>query len=258
MINPSEFPILKNTINKNFDVLNMKANSILEGLKQPITLYRVGIPRITETTNRFTCGRDTGGIGTGIYAYRSLSSAKKDSNYIKGEQKIYLLEAKKGFILYPLSENESLHLNNLGKYMRCKDCSNIKFHVLYGFYPSLEKRYDLVYGNLHKKEYDVRRELLKMIGLAIRESEECAVKNVVKRIIIDDKDYTNIIGNRKCSQPINYLFNYFDIEAVIPHGHLADSNWMGSVILKETIDKKIGRITEGYENIPELTLNKIE
>ena len=254
MLSKSEFPLLRKSINKRFDELNQKADYIEKSININ-TLYRVGIPRITETTNRFNCGRDTGGIGTGIYAYYTRKAAIKDSNYEKGKQPIYRLS---NIIHNPLeleSEKESYALNDLGKNMRCHDMLAIRTQIAFNDIPSLKRQMYKIMSTISDKEtIDENYEewILEYINMAIEFSDECPLK-YNKPKIIDDKDYTSIIGSKHCSQPMNYLlYKLLEIDSVIPYGYLADSNGMGCVILKETVDKYLGRKTIGGEDITDI------
>lgn len=252
MIPQLEFPSLRKSINKRFDELNKKVDSIERNININ-TFYRVGIPKITETTNHFNCGRDTGGIGTGIYAYYTYKAAIQDSNYEKGKQQIYRLS---NITLHPLeleSEKESYALNDLGKNMRCHDMLAIRTAISFDYIPSLKRQMYKVMSTSDKETIDENYEewLLNYINMSIEFSDECSLKHN-KPMIIDNKDYTSIVGSKQCSQPINYLYKMLEIDSVIPHWNLANSNLMGCVILKETVDKYLGRKTVGGEDITDI------
>jgi len=245
---------IEKVINKHFNPLEDKIDKISNPTKS-ITLYRVGIPRITETTNRFDCGRGSGGLGTGIYAYHSLETALKDSSYIKGEQQIYILSNITHNPLELESEKESLNLNDLGKNMRCKDMLAIRTAIDFNYIPSLKRQmYKIMATTSDEETIDKYYEkwILDYINMAIESTDNCSAK-YNKTLIIDGKDYTTIMGSKNCSHAMNYLlYNLLEIDSVIPYGHLANSNWMGCVILKERVDKYLRRKTVGGEDIPDI------
>lgn len=244
---------IKNIINKKFDKLSNKIDNISKKYDY-LTLYRVGIPRITETTDKFDCGRGSGGIGTGVYAYYTYKTAKEDSNYEKGKYAIYKLSNIIHSPLELMSERESLALNDLGKAMRCKDMLKIRTLINFNEIPSLKNQMYKVMSTTSNKETTdeyYNEWMLEYINISIEITDECP-KKYNKKIIIDDKDYTSIIGSKHCSHAMNHLLKMLEIDSVIPYGHLADSNWMGCVILKETIEKYLGRKLVGYEDILDL------
>lgn len=203
------------------------------------SLFRVGKPKVTETTNRFTCGRSTGGLGTGVYAYADLDAALNDYSYKHNEQPIYELESVCKKPLEPTHENDTFALNDAGTAMRCGETDEalLQLSFIPGINLALSKKYNC------KPMFDKEcKDILKdKIMASIQKTEDC-----IEKYTKDDPYY----GGKHCSQPMNHLLNDLGFDCVLPTSKAGgNSNTFGSVILKETVDKELGKKTVGYENI---------
>ena len=204
-----------------------------------ISLFRVGKPKVTETTNRFTCSRSTGGLGTGIYAYKDLDAARSDYSYKHNEQPIYKLENICKNPLEPIFEESTYNLNDAGTAMICDEVDKavLELSFVNGINSAVSKKYNC------EPMFDEKcRNVLKdKIIEAIQKTENCIEKHE------KDEPY---FGGKHCSQPINHLLGDLGFDCVLPTDKAGgNSNTFGSVILKETIDKKLGRKTVGYKDI---------
>jgi len=208
-----------------------------------ISLFRVGKPRVTETTNQFDCGRSTGGLGTGIYAYQDLNVAKEHSLHMESKQKVYELPniCKKPLILREAlygSEKYTELFNKAGISMRCEDvgAATNRFSWIPEIMNAVSKKTNC--GKSDSKE--CANELEKIVISSIQKEKDCRTDKTGKL------DY----GSKYCSQAMNHVLNDLEFDCVLPTDKAGgNKNYYGSVILKETVDKKLGRKTVGYEDI---------
>jgi len=206
-------------------------------------LFRVGKPRVTETTNQFDCGRGTGGLGTGIYTYQDLNVAKEHASHTKNKQKVYelpnicknpliLQEAKYG------SEKYTELFNKAGISMRCEDVDSAinRLSWIPEIMTALSEKTNC--GKSDSKE--CANELEKVVISSIQKEKDCRT----------DKTGKIGYGSKFCSQAMNHVLNDLGFDCVLPTDKAGgNKNYYGSVILKETVDKKLDRKTVGYEDI---------
>jgi len=206
------------------------------------SLFRVGKPKVTETVNRFTCGRNTGGLGTGVYAYKDLDAALNDYSYKHNEQPIYELKNVCKNPLEPVFKENTYDLNDAGTAMRCNEVDDALLKL--SFVNGINKIFSKKYNCKPMFDKECRNILKNKIIKSIQKTEECN-----KKYTKDDPYF----GGKHCSQPINHLLNDLGFDCVLPTDKAGgNSNTYGSVILKETVDKKLGRKTVGYENIEDI------
>ena len=203
------------------------------------SLFRVGKPKVTETTSNFTCGRSTGGLGTGVYAYKDLDAALNDYSYKHNEQPIFELKSICKNPLEPIFEDDTYGLNDAGTAMICGEVDKAvsKLSFVNGINLALSKKYGC------KPMFDKEcKDILKdKIIASIQKTNDCIKKHE------KDEPYRS---SKHCSQPINHLLNDLGFDCVLPTDKAkGNSNTFGSVILKETVDKELGKKTVGYENI---------
>lgn len=211
------------------------------------SLFRVGIPRVTETTSRFGCSRGTGGLGTGIYAYRDLEAAKKNSMVVSDKQPIFKIDVSE-MCKNPLKIKEDLFgsdlttrsLNKAGISMRCEDIDKAteKLTWIPGIMKALSEKTSC--GDDYGSKCE--QELKNLVKLSIKKERDCS-KYKGKETW----------GAESCSQAMNHLLENLGFDCVLPTDRAGgNSNYLGSVILKETIDKKLGIKTIENENIHDL------
>jgi len=209
----------------------------------PKNLYRVGKPRVVETTDRFDCGRGTGGLGTGIYAYKDLDAAESSGSYKSGQQPIYELP---NICKDPLNIHEDLFggssitnsVNKAGIAIRCGDIEETVERLSWS--PEIMERLSerTKCGDPYTTQCDLK--LKEIIASAIKEERDCS------RNSKGEETY----GSKHCSQPMNHVLRDLGFDCVLPTDRAGGNDYYyGSVILKETIDKHLGRKTVGYEDI---------
>ena len=213
-------------------------------------LFRVGKPRITETTDNFGCGRSTGGMGTGIYAYKDLDAAEENSSYKSGKQSIYELENICKNPIVSTTEFETLKLNDAGIAMRCEEEKEAFDKLIFvdGIMQAVDDKFSC--GGKYSTQCDIK--LKKIIKSSIKKERDCS----------RDKEGKETWGAKYCSHAMNHLLEDLEIDCVLPTNAAGgNSNTFGSIILKETIDKHLGRKTVGYKDIDDFgikILNKLE
>ncbi|MBU0777478.1 hypothetical protein KKH23_05190 [Patescibacteria group bacterium] len=199
------------------------------------SLFRVGIPRVTETISRFGCGRDTGGLGTGVYAYSDLDIAKKNSMVVSGKQPIFEIDVSE-MCKNPLKIEEDLFgsdlttrsLNKAGIAMRCKNIDEATERLTW--IPGIMKAVSEKTSCGDEYDFKCEQELKSLVKSSIKKERDCS-KYKGKETW----------GAEYCSQAMNHLLQDLGFDCVLPTDRAGgNSNYLGSVILKESVDKKLG------------------
>ena len=213
-------------------------------------LFRIGKPRVTETTDNFKCGRGTGGMGTGVYAYADLKAAKEDYSFKEREQPIYELPDICQNPIEPIFFDDTIKLNKAGRKMVCGEIDDAVMELR--FIDAINGVFINKYNCNTMFSEDCANKLKVKVESAMKKEDNCFNKH--------KKDEPH--GSKHCVQPMNHLLKDLGFDCVLPSANAGgNSNEFGSIILKETIDKHLGRKTVGYEDIDDFgvkILNKLE
>lgn len=232
-----------------------------------LTLYRVGEPSIGEAyINRWTWSRSTGGIGTGVYAFRTREAAEDNIAMPHNDGPLYELEDALENPIQPPTMEATRELNKLSRKVDLisnladqgkVDLEEVKDDpVLHPVALSTGFGRDSHLGNgdpLNRHAFNV---LLKTPEL--REKYGMDDKQFTADLIEaaqEARDRCQGVGDKTCVQPINQLL-WPDYDGVAPHsGAGGDTGQFGCVIFKEKIDQCVGP-TESFEEIAVSQLNR--
>ena len=222
-------------------------DEIRERAEQGVSLYRVGTPSIGETFGRrYNAGRDSGGLGTGVYAFTSREAAEGNVDNTSPDKQVYELRNALENPIRPADFQTTVALNATSReavraiarvrngettYAEEKENPTSRMKgksrsVLFDT-PQLRDRF----GFDTDAFVDAWIEAAQTADMAQR--EETAQTSV---------------------QPINLLL-YPTFDGVAPRGEAGRSGTYGAVIFKEKVDDCVGRETERSEEIPASVLN---
>lgn len=225
-----------------------------------VTLYRVGVPSIGEVYGRrYNYTRDSGGLGTGVYAFRTLTTARENAE--RGGSEVYTLHDALDNPVQPATLDATRAINDLSRRLALVDVEvergeatwdelladpgSIRVSVSSGF----TQEPGLGSGKfLTKYAFDIllhTTELREVYGF----DDEAFIRDALEATREAER------GEGE-SQPINHLL-YPDFDGIAPYPDAGgDSGRHGCVVFKEAIDACVGRETESFEEIPADTLNR--
>jgi hypothetical protein len=226
-------------------------------------LYRVGVPSIGEVyKDRFTYARNTGGLGTGVYAFREKWPASQNINVYSPDRELYVLEDILESPIQPTTLDATVALHDLSTYMDFlavyDDMGMFTFDdaleagdTLRGSKPKLFGETGFGTGKrlaslastilIHTPQlrpsygFDsaaLLRDFIQATRTAVRMAEESLGETAV--------------------QPVNVLLHP-EHDGVAPlAGAGGNSGTWGCVVFKEVVDDIVGRETTSFERVPGL------
>lgn len=240
------------------------------------TVYRVGLPRITEPWIRsFTSNRDTGGLGTGVYAYVSRSAAEEDVERARrndrGATEVYELTSAIDRPLVIIGDNED-RVRKFHKFSGLLSLIARRERDDPGYIDNFPDDYEDTLSINHRNFEWVNEPVDE--GLFTREDPVTDTYSLVSFMTLrvgsrafgdgldDQPVYEAALAacreaaaqegssfNETWLQPINY-FLWPQFDGVYPtSGAGGDSNRWGACILKQKIDRCLGRVVESNEDL---------
>jgi hypothetical protein len=233
-------------------------------------LYRVGVPSIGEVWGkRFTYNRSSGGLGTGVYAFRDRAPAESNITRSSPGSELYVLENALENPVQPRTRDATDALARVSRYM----------DLLYGKDNSGEYTFDDAIARLESGMspyasltsfmsdtigYGDGKPILDPARTALFETPELRERYGydTEEFLIDFVRATRRAGNeyRRRSdtavQPINVLL-YPEYDGVAPvDGAGGNTGRHGCVVFKQKIDECVGRTTESFDEVPAEKLNR--
>lgn len=233
-------------------------------------LYRVGVPSIGEAWGRrFNYSRSSGGLGTGVYAFRDRAAAESNITRSSPDAELYVLENVLENPIHPLTRDATDALARVSRYM----------DLLYTEDQNGEYTFDDAIASL-ESGVPPTASLSNFLSTTIGYGDGKAITNPARTALFDtpglrerygyDTDAflidfvqaTRRAGNeyRRGSdvavQPINVLL-YPEYDGVAPSdGAGGNTGRHGCVVFKQKVDECVGRTTESFEEVPAETLNR--
>ena len=110
-------------------------------------LYRVGVPSIGEAWGRrFNYSRSSGGLGTGVYAFRDRPAAESNITRSSPDAELYVLENALENPIQPLTRDATDALARVSRYMDLLYVAS-RIHNRYGQKRLPLRRRNGKYGN---------------------------------------------------------------------------------------------------------------
>lgn len=236
-------------------------------MTEPLTLYRVGVPSIGEVyQRRFTYSRSSGGLGTGVYAFRDRQPAKSNISRSSPEDDLFVLEDALENPVQPTTSDATYQLVRLS---RMYDLLRIQHEAGSYTYEKAVERGPIesvslsggltgdpgwgegsqAIGNPLREVLFNTPELRDLFGYDTDEFHEAWV------------DATRAAANqsgdsRTWVQPINKLL-WPEHDGVAPlDGAGGNSGRDGCVVFKQKVDDCVGRTTESFEEVSADRLNQ--
>lgn len=231
-----------------------------------LDLYRVGTPSIGEVwPRRFSSDRRTGGLGTGVYAFRDREAAEQNIENSSPNKELVVLRNALETPIQPGSREATDSLVKLSRYMSLL-ASEVRGDQI-SFPDALERADSLRaslggigrekgFGEGNSLSVIANRVLLSTPELRVRYDYDTepflrdfiqATKTANQAAIGGDLD--------AATQPINYLL-YPEFDGVAPRdGAGGNTGTHGCVIFKERIDDCVGRVTDRFDQVSVDALN---
>lgn len=212
------------------------------------TLYRVGTPSIGETFGmRFNRARDTGGLGTGVYAFTTREAADQNVERTSPDREVFELYNAVENPVSPSTFQATVKLNDMSV-----EAVRLIHRVRSG-----DTTYD------EARESPPRRMDRKAFGVLLNtpqfRPEFGLDDDRFVRAWIDACESADNAqdsrDSRTATQPINHLL-WPEFDGVTPRGEAGESGTYGAVILKERVDGCAGYETSFGEQIEASVLNE--
>lgn len=232
-----------------------------------LDLYRVGVPSIGESyRNRWTWHRSTGGLGTGVYAFRSLGAAQENIDRHHGGGEPIVLEDALESPIQPTTEKGTRALNDLS---RRADLAMDMIDYGYVTFEEISERpgaYPLSMSSFYSGEERVGN------GKTMTKDAFTVLLNTPELRAdygMDDEQFCRDLlraaqtarercpgdADPGCTQPINVLLAD-EYDGVAPYsGAGGDTGQYGCVIFKEKVDRCVGRSLGFSDEVPADQLN---
>jgi len=233
-------------------------------------LYRVGVPSIGEVWGqRFSYSRSSGGLGTGVYAFRDRPAAESNIKRSSPDSELFVLENALENPVQPRTRDATDKLVRLSRYMDLLHVENEKDN--YTFNDAVQKvesgaspyaslsdfmSSTIGYGDGKPVTTPARRVLFNTPELRERygyDTEEFLID------FIRATERAGSGGSRMSDtalQPINELL-YPDYDGIAPLDDAGGNTGRhGCVVFKQKVDECVGRATEMFEQVPADTLNQ--
>lgn len=212
-----------------------------------ISLYRVGTPTIGETFGRrWNASRDSGGLGTGVYAFTTREAAESNIKRSSPGRELVVLENALSSPVRPADFQATVALNDMSR-----ELARAIARVQQGETTFREEQ-DNPSSRLKRKARTVlfdTPELSDIYGF----DRESFIEDAISAAALTKQD-AEVSRDRDVTQPLNRLL-WPDFDGVAPRGEAGESGAYGAVIFKEKVDECVGRETVLNEEIPGDTLN---
>ena len=211
------------------------------------TLYRVGTPSIGETYGRrYNASRNTGGLGTGVYAFTEREAAESNVENSSPDRQVYELRNALERPIRPADYQTTVALNDT-----TREALRAVNRVQSGETTYREEKSDPT-PRMKRKARSVlfdTPELRDRYGFDTDEFIGAWIEAAKTATMLrqDEPEGTAV-------QPINLLLHP-DFDGVYPRGEAGRSGTYGAVILKGKVDDCVGRTTTLNEEIPAAVLN---
>jgi hypothetical protein len=224
-------------------------------------LYRVGVPSIGEVYKaRFTWNRGTGGIGTGVYAFRDEWAATSNISNSSPDKQLYVLDDILSNPIQPSTLDATMDLHRLStfmSYLSVRDASGE-----YSYEEALENADSLRgskptgWGEGGFGSGESLGSLAFTILLQtpqLRDSYGLDEEAFLRAFIEATREAGRMLDTgppRSTVQPVNVLL-YPEFDGVAPlEGAGGDTGKWGCVVFKQVIDQMVGRTTTTGEKVP--------
>jgi len=198
-----------------------------------VSLFREGLPRVTEAMNRMTPGRSTGYMGTGVYFYTDRESALRTAER-RGGGNVVELPCVDGDRLLRVDDKSVEQLHDASKEM-----VRLAWEGFNTQRPAPELRASTLLS-------------LRASGVRDRETLERVTETEVRHAIDRTAHCMLKAGTpfaSQCSQPINNLFTALGWEGIYPTGEAGTRNDIGGVLFVEAIEGCLGRKLKSGEDV---------
>lgn len=232
-----------------------------------LDLWRVGVPSIGETwPKRWNFSRSTGGLGTGVYAFRDEWAAKRNTSTQPHEKDIHHL---RGALQKPLTLTSLDVTDNLNRLSR-----------MVALVAREERRGNITWERALERGRFLNVSVTGGLGGSPRVGDGRPLSDSARPVLFDTPDLRERWGwdvdefvedflraaqeaqqtvedirSPNASQPLNHLL-WPTFDGVAPlDGAGGNSGKWGCVVFKERIDACVGRETETFEQVSAGTLN---
>lgn len=209
-----------------------------------LDLYRVGVPSIGETYGRrWTAARDSGGLGTGVYAFTTREAAESNAD---ADQEVYVLKNALSNPVRPEDFQTTVALNDMSVEM-ARAIERVRRDET-----TWPEERDNPTSRMRRKAREFlfgTPQLQALYGFDTDEFVGDVISASALALQSLETEREGTVG-----QPINHLL-WPEFDGVYPEGEAGESGTYGAVIYKTKIDNCVGRRTERAEKIPADTLN---
>ena len=231
-----------------------------------LDLYRVGTPSIGEVwPRRFDFGRSSGGLGTGVYAFRDREAAEKNIENTSPDKELVVLRNALENPVQPGALSGTEALVKLSRYMAllAAETRNGKnsFADAMREADSLRASFggigrEVGFGEGESLSVLAQRVLLDTPELRVRYDydTEPFLRDFIQATKTAEQSLSGL-SDPAGTQPINYLL-YPEFDGVCPRDAAGGNTGKhGCVVFKERVDDCVGRETESFEEVPADVLN---
>jgi hypothetical protein len=226
-------------------------------------LYRVGVPSIGEVyKERFNFGRGSGGIGTGVYAFREEWAANSNIEDTSPDRELYVLEDILESPIQPTTRDAVFALHDLSTYM---DYLSVTDDMgTFTFDDALEEGDTLRAakpGGFSEPGFDGGKLLSSLASTFLLHTPQLRPNYgydnaaLLRDFIEATREATRMADAADQAtgvQPVNVLL-YPDHDGVAPlAGAGGNTGTWGCVVFKQVVDEIVGRETTSFEKVPEL------
>ena len=229
-------------------------------------LYRVGTPSIGEVwPRRFDYGRSSGGLGTGVYAFRDREAAEQNIERSSPDKQLIVLRNALQNPVQPESLDGTEELVRLSRYMallaaEVRNGENTFADAVRNA-DSLRASFGGIgretgFGEGSSLSVRAQRVLLDVpeLGGKYEYETEPFLRDFIQATKTAEQARSGL-SDPTSVQPINYLL-YPEFDGVAPRdGAGGNTGKHGCVIFKERVDDCVGRETESFESIAPGVLN---
>lgn len=224
-------------------------------------LYRVGVPSVGEVyKTRFSWNRGTGGIGTGVYAFRDERAATENISSSSPDKQLYVLDDILDNPIQPSTLDATENIHKLSTYMAylavrddmgeytyeeaLENADSLRARKPGGFGPDGFGSGESL-GSLAFRVLLSTPQLRNEYGV----DEESFLRDFIEATRKAERMY-NEGPPRTAVQPINVLL-YPEFDGVAPQdGAGGNTGLWGCVVFKQVIDEMVGRNTTRGEKVP--------
>jgi hypothetical protein len=235
-------------------------------------LYRVGEPSIGEVwKRRFTFSRGSGGLGTGVYAFRDREAAEENIERSSPDSELFVLEGALTDPIQPRTREATDVLVKLSRYMDLLSEQNSAGQYTY------DEALDEIAGDRGGLRAELSSSFSREQGFGDGESLSLLANKVLLNVpelgneygfdtqpflrdfVEATREAESLFEGRTdptAVQPINVLL-YPEYDGVCPvDGAGGNSGRHGCVVFKQKIDECVGRETESFDTVAVTALNR--